>query len=181
MWVYTTTTASQRLCRASRRGHCRLRHRGVLTSRLFADRLDRFGLERYSTEHWIGSHPNIKPCDMAPLPLHDWLKGIATEADYAWASGPRQVDPPADNPRLQSWNYCNRVTRLVGRNYFFCQDGYDCGIYCIKLRTSRTRGFGLGSPTDHTGKKTLTKNPSLDESQKKAFSKHRLRYFLLYH
>ena len=75
-----------------------LRHRGVLTSRLFEDRLDRFGLERYSTEHWIGSHPNIKPCDMAPSPLHDWLKGIATEAHYAWALGPRQVDPPADNP-----------------------------------------------------------------------------------
>lgn len=76
-----------------------LRHRGVLASRLFADRLDRFGLERYSMEHWIGSHPYLQPCDMAVSPLRDYLKGIADETDYSWAAGPRHgMDPPADTP-----------------------------------------------------------------------------------
>ena len=75
-----------------------LRHRGVLVSRLFSDRLDYFGLDRYSMEHWIGSHPALKPCDVATKPLATFLKGRATNADYGWAVAPRHVGPPADIP-----------------------------------------------------------------------------------
>lgn len=75
-----------------------LRHRGALASRYFEDRLDRFGLDRYGMEHWIGSHPHIKPCDMAPSNLLDFLRGKANESAYAWGMGPRQEYPPCDTP-----------------------------------------------------------------------------------
>lgn len=75
-----------------------LRYKGFLTSILFDDRLDRFGLERYSMEHWIASHPDIRPCDIATSPLKDWLKGLATEEQYTLAIGPRHRGPPVDIP-----------------------------------------------------------------------------------
>ena len=78
-----------------------LRYRGLLATQLFTDnRPDRFGLERYSIEHWIGSHPHLKPCDMAPSPLRDWLKSDSTanEEHFEWKLGPRRHDPPADFP-----------------------------------------------------------------------------------
>lgn len=78
-----------------------LRHRGILASRLFADRLDRFGLDRYSTEHWIGSHPTLQPCDMAAAPLRDWLKEDKDMHDLSWALAPRHEGPPADPPSAQ--------------------------------------------------------------------------------
>jgi hypothetical protein len=42
------------------------RRDGVLQSLLLRDRPDYYGLNRYSAEHWIGSHPNLNPCDMDP-------------------------------------------------------------------------------------------------------------------
>jgi hypothetical protein len=39
---------------------------GVLQSQLLRDRSDYFGLDRYAAEHWIGSHPDLQPCDMDP-------------------------------------------------------------------------------------------------------------------
>jgi hypothetical protein len=41
-----------------------LRLDGVLQSLLLRDRPDYFGLDRYAAEHWIGSHPDLHPCDM---------------------------------------------------------------------------------------------------------------------
>jgi hypothetical protein len=41
-----------------------LRLDGVLQSLLLRDRPDYFGLDRYAAEHWIGSHPDLRPCDM---------------------------------------------------------------------------------------------------------------------
>mmetsp|Transcript_10499 Transcript_10499/g.11244 ORF Transcript_10499/g.11244 Transcript_10499/m.11244 type:complete len:445 (+) Transcript_10499:36-1370(+) len=32
----------------------------------FADRPHDYGLKRFSFEHWIGSHPRLKPCDVFP-------------------------------------------------------------------------------------------------------------------
>jgi hypothetical protein len=34
-----------------------------MEANLLTDRKDRFGLERFSDEHWIASHPSVKPCD----------------------------------------------------------------------------------------------------------------------
>jgi hypothetical protein len=39
---------------------------GQMKSQLLRDRLDYFGLDRYNSEHWIGSHPHVQPCDMDP-------------------------------------------------------------------------------------------------------------------
>lgn len=45
----------------------RLRLEGIFTSYLLRDRKDYFGLDRYHAEHWIGSHPDLQPCDMESL------------------------------------------------------------------------------------------------------------------
>jgi len=43
------------------------RLRQQIVSNLVPDRIDYWGLKRYATEHWIASHPDLVPCDVAPL------------------------------------------------------------------------------------------------------------------
>jgi len=42
---------------------------GQLNTRRFGYREDLFGLDRYSDEHWIGSHPDVRPCDLSQAPI----------------------------------------------------------------------------------------------------------------
>jgi hypothetical protein len=41
------------------------RLRSELTTSLYPDEMDYFGLDRYAIEHWIGSHPALAPCDLS--------------------------------------------------------------------------------------------------------------------
>lgn len=63
----------------------------------------RFGTGRYTNEMWIGSHPEIIPCDLSPSPnINSWRKKNTTLDEMTWAMAPRfnvmdvvdDVDPP---------------------------------------------------------------------------------------
>ena len=65
---------------------------GQLSSALWDDRVDYFGLGRYSSEHWIGTHPSIQPCDMhrPSTNIETMISGSITPEDFEWAMGPRR-------------------------------------------------------------------------------------------
>lgn len=46
-----------------------LRLKKQISTNLLPDRKDFFGLERYSDEHWIASHPEVVPCDCDQIGL----------------------------------------------------------------------------------------------------------------
>eukprot|EP00429_Kryptoperidinium_foliaceum_P009971 CAMPEP_0176004822 /NCGR_PEP_ID=MMETSP0120_2-20121206/1891_1 /TAXON_ID=160619 /ORGANISM="Kryptoperidinium foliaceum, Strain CCMP 1326" /LENGTH=852 /DNA_ID=CAMNT_0017337515 /DNA_START=166 /DNA_END=2721 /DNA_ORIENTATION=+ len=51
-----------------------LRAREQLRAGLYPnDRRDRFGLDRYSSEHWVGSHPDVTPCDLDMYGRLSWV------------------------------------------------------------------------------------------------------------
>jgi len=60
---------------------------------------DRFGLDRYSNEHWIGSHPDLIPCDMSPKKAdHNlWTSSkeprLETADRLQWSPSPRHIFP----------------------------------------------------------------------------------------
>eukprot|EP00959_Pyramimonas_sp_CCMP1952_P277062 5791740-Pyramimonas_sp.AAC.1 len=43
--------------------------KGVLSGFL---RHSYFGLDRFSAEHWLGSHPSHAPCDVCGNPSYTW-------------------------------------------------------------------------------------------------------------
>ena len=86
-----------------------LKWKGVLESHLYPDRLDRFGLDRYHTEHWIASHPMVQPCDLSVTgQLKPWLSippahkqqqhssSNQTDTLMQWSMAPRHHGGPAD-------------------------------------------------------------------------------------
>jgi hypothetical protein len=69
-----------------------LKLRNRLKATLLWDQRDFLGLDRYSDEHWIGSHPDLIPCDMDPQgSLEDVFLGILKESEFEWAMGPRNI------------------------------------------------------------------------------------------
>jgi hypothetical protein len=70
----------------------------IVTTTFPEDRKDRYGLDRYSTEHWIGSHPDIRPCDVGPKGFHKYVTEPSDRKDFRWAMAPRpiRVGPPVD-------------------------------------------------------------------------------------
>lgn len=73
-----------------------LRSRGRILTRLYpdVDKSDGYlGTGRYAAEHWIASHPNVKPCDMSPTSnLEYWWQnqnGSAAAPSLRWSSAPR--------------------------------------------------------------------------------------------
>jgi hypothetical protein len=69
---------------------------GHMKSQLLRDRIDYFGLDRYNSEHWIGSHPHIQPCDMDPAEsLNEVFRrdaSIDTVTDhFQWSRAPRHA------------------------------------------------------------------------------------------
>jgi hypothetical protein len=69
-----------------------LRVRNQLKSSLLWDQRDFFGLDRYSEEHWIGSHPDVWPCDTDPQGnLSNVFQGVLQQSDFRWSMGPRNM------------------------------------------------------------------------------------------
>lgn len=68
-----------------------MRLRGQLsTDFLKFDRPDFFGLDRYAGEQWIGSHPQLRPCDCdATGDLDRYINQPSSLDDLSWAVGPR--------------------------------------------------------------------------------------------
>jgi hypothetical protein len=52
-----------------------------------------FALERYALEHWIGSHPDLQPCDVSGSRAGDltaWTQRIGNKSDFVWSMAPRR-------------------------------------------------------------------------------------------
>jgi hypothetical protein len=104
-----------------------LRLKDQLLTTMLPDRKDRFGLERYSDEHWIGSHPDVKPCDCDPtgpiwqfqnrrVHLNELDFGIAPRPNVARLApdGSRQAyDAVVNNPNLRLREYYLLAGNLV--------------------------------------------------------------------
>lgn len=65
-------------------------HNQLRSTLLPVDQLDFWGLDRYADEHWIGSHPNVIPCDLDPRSdIARVFNGTLQESEFAWRMGPR--------------------------------------------------------------------------------------------
>ena len=77
----------------------------IFTSELVHFTPQTLGMDQYSVEHWIGSHPDFQPCDVAPV-SRSWFPlqcgGSYYEADYGhsnvydfqWSLAPRRGSAP---------------------------------------------------------------------------------------
>jgi len=80
-----------------------LRAAGVMENTLGWHQDVFFGLDRYQWEHWVGSHPDIVPCDLhdpATVAFWDMTQVEVGEDRYRWGVGPRRhmvFDRPAIN------------------------------------------------------------------------------------
>ena len=92
---------------------------GQLNTTLLDDRVDYFGLGRYRLEHWIGSHPDIQPCDLhrKGTTLETMITGRIKPSDYDWAMGPRREDVVDENPKAKRKIKKNEDAQF--REYFF--------------------------------------------------------------
>jgi hypothetical protein len=54
------------------------------------EQLDYYGLDRYADEHWIGSHPDVIPCDLDPYSdIARIFNGTLPITELAWRRAPR--------------------------------------------------------------------------------------------
>jgi len=93
---------------------------GQLNTTLLEDRVDYFGLGRYRLEHWIGSHPDIQPCDLhrEDATLETMITGkIKPETDYKWGMGPRRYDVVDENRKAKRLLKTNKDAQF--REYFY--------------------------------------------------------------
>jgi len=49
----------------------------------------RYGLKRFAYEHWIGTHPDLQPCDVTTT-KGDIFTFDHNESDFVWSMAPRQ-------------------------------------------------------------------------------------------
>lgn len=53
------------------------------------------GLNQHSVEHWVGSHPDLKPCDVGTLKIDESGKTIQGQTELLlWALAPRRDSAP---------------------------------------------------------------------------------------
>ena len=64
--------------------------------RNYVDRPYDYGLKRFSFEHWVGSHPKLKPCDVYPDSTYAYgfynLDTTATTSPV-WEKAPAMAKP----------------------------------------------------------------------------------------
>lgn len=100
------------------------------TSELFSFTPQNLGLDHYSVEHWIGSHPDIKPCDVAPV-KKSWLPWIRGNAyinndysssriyDFLWGLAPRRSHAPIGTLAAATERSVKEKETLLFRDYFY--------------------------------------------------------------
>ena len=77
------------------------------------------GVGRYSSEHWVGSHPSVVPCDLSQTYKYlYWVRARRnTTATFEYAMAPRfGIEEPWFRIQKQEFVLKNRVPRL--REYF---------------------------------------------------------------
>ena len=63
--------------------------RGQLTMSLLAEMPSTLGIDRYTSEFWVGSHPSLRPCDLSGKPLQTWFRSDAQPSDFDLFAGAR--------------------------------------------------------------------------------------------
>jgi hypothetical protein len=88
------------------------------------------GLDHYSLEHWIGSHPEFKPCDVAPV-QKSWFPSMSGNAfvpnqyassrvyDFQWALAPRRNSAPENQLSLAKEQEVIGIDGIAFREYFY--------------------------------------------------------------
>jgi hypothetical protein len=96
-----------------------LQNQSQLLMNLQADINDNFGLGRYAAEHWIGSHPSFRPCDLThTVELKHWFQGWKSK-DFNWSMAP--IAPLKAKWSYQPRKMVHRVRKneaLSRREYF---------------------------------------------------------------
>eukprot|EP00581_Thalassiosira_minuscula_P016461 CAMPEP_0183718684 /NCGR_PEP_ID=MMETSP0737-20130205/11876_1 /TAXON_ID=385413 /ORGANISM="Thalassiosira miniscula, Strain CCMP1093" /LENGTH=824 /DNA_ID=CAMNT_0025948291 /DNA_START=113 /DNA_END=2587 /DNA_ORIENTATION=+ len=96
-----------------------LKSEGVVQNRLQLHQDVFYGLDRYQWEHWVGSHPSIRPCDVISPHVGFWdmVSGIVEPKHYEWSMGPRRMytfDKPGDRAP-----YLGKDADFNLRQYYF--------------------------------------------------------------
>lgn len=101
-----------------------------LTAELFPFTPQNLGLDHFSVEHWIGSHPDIKPCDVAPVKKSwlPWFRGNAYIAndysssriyDFLWGLAPRRSHAPVSTLLTATERSVQEKNTTLYRDYFY--------------------------------------------------------------
>ena len=96
---------------------------------IFATRLVRFderilGSYQHSIEHWIGSHPDLRPCDIAPMTMdasdekHDETT-MRMLGRYSWSPAPRRGSAPPGVLDLDSESKFQKKRKVALREYYY--------------------------------------------------------------
>jgi hypothetical protein len=107
-----------RLRQIQLRAH-QLQNQSQLLLNLQEDNDLNFGRGRYASEHWILSHPSLRPCDLThTVELKHWFKGWKSK-DFNWSMAP--IEPLEGKWPYQPWKMTKRVKKneaLLRREYF---------------------------------------------------------------
>jgi hypothetical protein len=82
-----------------------MRLEGTYENELFEWAPNTVGFDRYASEHWLGSHPDLTPCDVSPtIQLKHWQEddNHSYDREFSWSLAPMR-------PISDSWdwhNYC---------------------------------------------------------------------------
>jgi len=66
-----------------------------------------YGIDRWSSEHWVGSHPSVVPCDLSKNPqLEHWKDTKRNSSEFEWSLGPR-------HNYSAPWSYVGPIMHLL--------------------------------------------------------------------
>jgi hypothetical protein len=107
-----------------------LQQTGALTNGMFPTKRNAlnddsrgfFGVERFALEHWVGSHPSIRPCDVAGdfagnLTAWNQPSGGANESDFVWNMAPHAPVRPVSYWWPLSESKIDQVMAHKGRRF----------------------------------------------------------------
>jgi hypothetical protein len=80
---------------------------------LFAWAPNHVGYDRYASEHWLGTHPDLVPCDVSStIVLKHWQKEKERNYlhEFVWNMAPRQ---PILNAPWDWHNYCDKTFNIT--------------------------------------------------------------------
>ncbi|KAL7533065.1 hypothetical protein ACHAXR_009141 [Thalassiosira sp. AJA248-18] len=104
--------------------------RRTITTELFPFTPQNLGLDQYSVEHWIGSHPDFEPCDVAPM-RHSWFPLFAGGSylpndytssrvyDFMWSQAPRRSSAPVGRLSRHREKDATEKDAIVFREYYY--------------------------------------------------------------
>jgi hypothetical protein len=100
------------------------------TSELFSFTPQNLGLNHYSVDHWIASHPDLRPCDVAPI-RHSWFPWFTGNNfasndysssriyDFMWDVAPRRSSAPVGTLTISHERSVAEKNALLFREYFY--------------------------------------------------------------